>query len=58
MRSYIASSVGADACRAFSAPTREQPLQLARVGAQLAYRSWIGSSTATTASPTSVLNCP
>ena len=35
MRSNIAFSVGSDASRAFSAPLREQPLQLARVGAQL-----------------------
>ena len=35
MRSYICSSVGADASRAFSAPTREQALELGRVGAQL-----------------------
>ena len=35
MRSYICSSVGAEVSRAFSAPTREQPPQLALVGAQL-----------------------
>ena len=52
------SSVGAEAARAFSAPTREQALQLGRVGAQLLGSArWIGSSSATTASPTSALNC-
>ena len=34
MRSYIASSVGAEAARALSAPTREQPPELRLVGAE------------------------
>ena len=35
MRSYIRSSVGAEASRAFSAPTGEQRAELGFVGAQL-----------------------
>ena len=50
------SSVGAEAARAFSAPCGEQPAQLALVGAQLARSgAWIGSSSPTTASATSLL---
>ena len=58
MRSYIASSVGAEASRAFSAPAasmRRRPSSSARSSR---YRSWIGANSATTASPTSSLNCP
>jgi hypothetical protein len=58
MRSYIRSSVGADSCRALSAPRARRRRSSASSSRSSRYRSWIGTTTATTASATSVLNRP
>ena len=58
MRSYIASSVGAEAPRAFSAPSSRRRWSSPGSARSSRYRSWNGASSATTASATSSLNAP
>ena len=58
IRSYIASSVGSEAAVAFAAPTARRRRSSGSSARSSRYRSRTGSTTATTASPTSVFRSP